>query len=150
MKFVLRFAAWFCVAALLQVATVAAQEGAAGPVDLDGLTWTELPNGVKLAVLMGNPNGPGPYASRAKLPPNWRVAPHTHPEDGRVATVVSGTLYWAIGEVFDESKMQALGPGSVIIEPKGVAHFAMTKDAGAELQVNSVGPAGMKFLQRDK
>lgn len=134
----------------MPLAAVSAQGEAAGPVDFDALNWTELPNGVKIAVFMGNPKEPGPYGSRAKLPPNWRVAPHTHPEEGRVTTVVSGKLYWAMGEVFDESKMQALGPGSVVIEPPGVAHYAMTKEVGAELQTNSTGPAGMTFLQRGK
>ena len=147
MNCLLRFMVWFFVAATLQIAAAAAQDIAAGPVELDALAWTEFPNGVKMAVFMGNPNEPGPYGSRAKLPPNWRVAPHTHPEDGRMTTVISGMLYWAIGEIFDESKLQALGPGSVIIEPKGVAHYAMTKEEGAELQVNSMGPAGMKFLE---
>lgn len=145
-----RHVAGFCVAALVQIAVASAQDHGAGPVSFDGLAWTEFPNGVRMAVFMGNPNEPGPYGSRARLPPHWRVAPHTHPEDGRVTTVVSGTLYWAIGEVFDESKMQKLGPGSVIIEPRGVAHYAMTKEDGAELQVNSMGPAGMKFVPSDK
>jgi quercetin dioxygenase-like cupin family protein len=43
--------------------------------------------------------------------------------------------------------MRKLGPGSVVIEPRGVAHYAMTKEEGAELQVNSTGPAGMKFVE---
>jgi quercetin dioxygenase-like cupin family protein len=143
-------AACLFVASALSISPVLAQGETAGPVDLDALNWTELPNGVKIAVFMGNPKEPGPYGSRAKLPPNWRVAPHTHPEDGRVTTVVSGKLYWGLGDVFDESTMQALGPGSVVIEPRGVAHYAMTKEEGAELQTNSTGPAGMTFLQQGK
>ncbi len=139
-------AAWLFFASAMPIAPVLAQGEAAGPVDLDALQWAELPNGVKIAVFMGNPKEPGPYGARAKLPPNWRVAPHTHPEEGRVTTVISGKLYWASGEVFDESQMQALSPGSVVIEPPGVAHYAMTKEEGAELQTNSTGPAGMTFL----
>lgn len=145
-------AAWLFVAALLlaQILPAAARElaaaVAAGPVELDALEWKELPNGVKIALFMGNPAEAGPYALRARLPPHWQVAPHTHPEDARVTTVISGTLYWAMGEVFDEAKLQPLGPGSVIIEPKGVAHYALTKQGGAELQITSIGPAGMTFL----
>ena len=47
---------------------------------------------------------------------------------------------------FDESKLQAFGPGSVIIEAKGIPHNAMTKEEGAELQVTAIGPAGLQFL----
>jgi quercetin dioxygenase-like cupin family protein len=150
--YVVRRSAWLFVAALLhaQMLPAAAQEVAAavaaGPVELEALEWRELANGVKIALFMGNPAEAGPYALRARLPPHWQVAPHTHPEDARVTTVISGTLYWAMGEVFDEAKLQPLGPGSVIIEPKDVAHYAMTKQGGAELQITSIGPAGMTFL----
>ncbi|MEO8006820.1 MAG: cupin domain-containing protein [Betaproteobacteria bacterium] len=137
-------------AALLLQSTLVSAQDRAGPVDLAALQWTTLPNGAKVAVFMGNPKEPGPYGSRARLPANWRVAPHTHPEDGRVTTVVSGVFYWAIGEKFDESKLQAYGPGSVIIESRGVAHYAMTKEEGAEIQTNSTGPAGMQYLEPGK
>ena len=144
-----RRAAWLLIAALLhaQMLPAAARAIAAGPVAFDALEWRELPNGVKIGVFMGNPTEAGPYGLRARLPPDWRVAPHTHPEDARVTTVVSGTLYWATGEIFDEARLQPLGPGSVIIEPKGIAHYAMTKQDGAELQVTSIGPAGMTFVK---
>jgi len=125
---------------------VAAEDPAAGPVALDALDWRAAANGVRTAVLLGNPVQAGAYALRAKLPPNWRVAPHTHPEDARLTTVISGTLYWAAGDTFDEAKLQALGPGAVIIEPRGVAHYALTREQGAELQVTSIGPAGMSFV----
>ncbi|HVY06269.1 MAG TPA: cupin domain-containing protein [Burkholderiales bacterium] len=121
-----------------------------GPVDPAALTWKTLPNGVSIAVFMGDPTRPGPYASRAKLPPNLRIPPHTHPEDGRTTTVIAGTLYWAFGETFDAAKLRAFGPGSVIVEPRGVAHFAMAGEEGAELQTNSTGPAGMTFLEPAK
>ena len=145
----MRLVAFFFAAIFLQSALVSAQE-LAGPVDLAALQWTTLPNGAKVAVFMGNPKEPGPYGSRARLPANWRVAPHTHPEDGRVTTVVSGVFYWAIGDTFDESRLRAFGPGSVIIESRGVAHFAMTKEEGAEIQTTSTGPAGMQYIEQGK
>ena len=137
-------------AVLLQISPAWTAETAGGPVDLSALTWTVQPNGVSIAVFLGNPKEAGPYGVRAKLPPNWRIAPHTHPEEGRVNTVISGTFYWAKGDTFDESKLQAFGPGSVIIEAKGVPHFAMTKEEGAVLQVTAVGPAGLEFLSKDQ
>jgi hypothetical protein len=59
---------------------------------------------------------------------------------------MAGKFYWAKGDTFDESILQAFGPGSVIIEAKGVPHFAMTKEEGAVLQVTAIGPAGLQFL----
>lgn len=145
-----RLIAAIFVTAMLQCALACAEGAAPGPVDLAALQWTTLPNGAKVAVFMGNPKEPGPYGSRARLPANWRVAPHTHPEEGRVTTVISGVFYWSMGEKFDESTLQAYGPGSVIIEARGVAHFAMTKEEGAEIQTNSTGPAGMQYIEPGK
>ena len=144
-----RFAACCLVVAMVQSACALAQ-ATSGPVDLDALQWTTLSNGAKVAVFMGNPKEAGPYGSRARLPANWRVAPHTHPDEGRVTTVVSGVFYWAIGEQFDEAKLKAFGPGSVIIESKGVPHYAMTKQEGAEIQTTSMGPAGMQYIEPGK
>ena len=140
----------FLAAAILQSPCAWTAEPAAGPVDLAALTWTVQLNGVSIAVFLGNPKEPGPYAVRAKIPPNWHIAPHTHPEEGRVATVIAGKFFWAKGETFDESKLQEFGPGSVIIEAKDVPHFAMTKDEGTVLQVTAIGPAGLQFLGDQK
>ena len=145
----MRLIAFFLAAIFLQSAPVLAEE-VAGPVDLAALQWTTLPNGAKVAVFMGNPKEAEPYGSRARLPANWRVAPHTHPEDGRVTTVISGVFYWAMGEKFDDSNLRAYGPGSVIIESRGVAHYAMTKEEGAEIQTTSMGPAGMQYIEPGK
>ncbi|HEX9449818.1 MAG TPA: cupin domain-containing protein [Burkholderiales bacterium] len=145
-----RIALFVLSAAFLQSSHALSAETAAGPVDLAALTWAEQPNGVQIAVFLGNPREPGPYGVRAKIPPHWHIAPHTHPEEARVATVITGTFYWAKGDTFDESKLQGFGPGSVIIEAKGVPHFATTKDEGVDLQVTAIGPAGLQFVSDKK
>jgi hypothetical protein len=143
--------ALLCLAiTILQSSFTCAAETAGGSVDVSALIWSVQPNGVSIAVFLGNPKEPGPYGLRARIPPNWHIAPHTHPEEGRVATVMAGKFYWAKGDVFDESKLQAYGPGSVIIEAKGVPHFAMTKEEGTELQVTAIGPAGLQFIGEQK
>jgi len=38
----------------------------------------------------------------------------------------------------------------LVIEAKGIPHFAMTKEEGAELQVTAIGPAGLLFLGDQK
>jgi quercetin dioxygenase-like cupin family protein len=111
----------------------------------DDLHWSTNPklHGLQTVVLAGDPNVPEPYAQRIKLPPNYRLEPHSHSNDSRMVTVLSGTFYFAYGETFDETKLRAFGPGGFFTEPKGVSHFAVTKEE-VILQLNAVGPDGTK------
>ena len=53
-----------------------------------------------------------------RAPANLKIEPHYHSEAWRITAVLSGTLYYANGDTFDENKLKALGPGSLIVEPK--------------------------------
>jgi len=97
--------------------------------------------GYETAVVVGDPNGPGVYTVHTKLPANITIVPHTHGEKWRVATVLSGTLYYAQGATFDEQKLRPLPPGSVIVEPANVPHFARTKGEAVLLHITGEGPA---------
>lgn len=97
--------------------------------------------GYETAVLVGDPTQPGVYAVQTRLPANTRIEPHVHGEMWRIATVLSGTLYYAQGDRFDEGKLRALPPGSVIVEPMNVAHFARTKGEPVLLHIVAEGPA---------
>jgi quercetin dioxygenase-like cupin family protein len=97
--------------------------------------------GFETAVLVGNPAGPGVYAVRTKLPAGITIAPHSHGEQWRIATVLSGTLYYAQGDTFDAARLKMLGPGSLIVEPRGIAHFAMTREEPVMLHIVGEGPA---------
>jgi hypothetical protein len=59
--------------------------------------------------------------------------------------VLSGTLYFAFGDKFDESKLKPLPAGTFFVEPKDTPHFALTKGE-VVLQLNAVGPAGTKYV----
>jgi len=96
--------------------------------------------GYETAVVVGDPTKPGVYTVHTKLPANTTIVPHTHGEKWRVATVLSGTLYYAQGATFDEQKLRALPPGSVIVEPANVPHFARTKGP-VLLHITGEGPA---------
>ena len=96
--------------------------------------------GYETAVVVGDPAKHGVYTVHTKLPANITIVPHTHGEKWRVATVLSGTLYYAQGDRFDESKLRALPPGSVIVEPANVPHFARTKGP-VLLHITGEGPA---------
>jgi quercetin dioxygenase-like cupin family protein len=118
-----------------------------------GALYTQTPDEMKFtpdpahagyasSVLVGDPAKPGVYAVRTRLPSNIRIDPHTHSEKWRIATVLSGTLYYGHGDTFDERKLKALGPGSLLVEPPGAPHFAMTKGDEVMLHIVGEGPAG--------
>lgn len=96
--------------------------------------------GLTSSVLVGDPSKAGIYAIRTKLPANLKIEPHSHSEAWRIATVLSGTLYYSYGDTFDENKLKALGPGSLLVEPKDVPHFAMTKGEEVMLHIVAEGP----------
>ena len=100
------------------------------------------------SVLVGDPTKTGVYATRLKLPANLKIEPHSHSEAWRIATVLSGTLYYAQGDTFDESKLKALGPGSELVEPKDVPHFAMTKNEDVMLHIVAEGPAATNPVRK--
>ena len=112
------------------------------------LKWSPKPSvhGLLTAVLVGDPNGPGMYAERVKMPAHLRLAPHWHLDEVRMVTVLSGTLYFAFGEEFDESKLKALPAGSFFIEPKGAAHYAVTRDE-VILELHAFGPTGTRYVE---
>jgi quercetin dioxygenase-like cupin family protein len=115
------------------------------------LKWSEappgLPAGGKMAVLNGDPTQAGPFTVRLKAPTGYKVMPHTHPTDERL-TVISGSFRVGMGEKFDEASMQEMGPGSYIVLPSGMAHFAkgakesiVQIDSEGPFQINYVNPA---------
>ena len=96
------------------------------PEDIDWRPFPAFPPTVRLAVLVGDPNKPGPYVIRVKVPSGVKLMPHTHPED-RVYTVMSGVFYIGRGEQFDAEKLTAFPPGCVIVLPGDTAHFHWAK-----------------------
>ena len=67
---------------------------------------------VQIAVLYGDPAKLGLYVVRLKLPGGAKVMPHTHPEEVRTLTVLSGTLYFGFGEQWDENKLTPYPAGT--------------------------------------
>jgi quercetin dioxygenase-like cupin family protein len=107
-----------------------------------------LPAGLATAVIAGNPAQAGVYVMRVRLPANFKIPPHSHPDTWRTVTVISGMVYFGYGEAFDESRTKALGPGSFFIEPKDEPHFAMTKGEEAVVQVTAQGPTATNPVRR--
>jgi hypothetical protein len=104
-----------------------------------------FPPAARLAVLAGDPAKPGPYLIRVKLPAGTKMLPHRHPED-RIYTVISGVFYIGLGDEFDEGKLIANAPGTVLMLPGGQSHFHWAKSGEYVTQVNAIGPLGLDYI----
>jgi quercetin dioxygenase-like cupin family protein len=116
------------------------------PNDVKWVINPALPSGLQTAVLMGNPGKPGPFTVRVKIPADFKIAPHTHPDEWRTVTVLSGTWYFGLGKKFDESKLKAFPPGSFHTEQPGVPHYGTAKGQEVILQVIAMGPSATKYV----
>ncbi len=101
-------------------------------------------SGVRAAAIDGNPALPGEYTLRLSFPAGTKIPPHIHSEAERV-TVLSGTIYVALGSKFDTSKGTAIGQGGYFMIPPKTPHYGWTKGA-AIVQINATGPRTMTLL----
>ena len=113
--------------------------------DIEWKPFPAFPPGARLAILVGDPGKPGPYVIRVKLPAGTKMMPHKHPED-RIYTVMSGVFYIGLGDVFDESKLTAYAPGSVVVLPGDQPHFHWAKSGEYITQVTAIGPLGLHYI----
>lgn len=119
-------------------------------ISSENIVWNSFPafpEKVKLAVLVGNPAKPEPFIVRVKVPNGEKIMPHTHPED-RIYTVISGVFYIGIGDQFDETKLKAYPPGTVVILPGNTPHFHLAKSGEYVTQVYAIGPLGLEYLDK--
>jgi quercetin dioxygenase-like cupin family protein len=113
--------------------------------DVEWKQFAAFPPQARLAVLVGDPTRAGPYLIRVKLPGGTRMMPHEHPED-RIYTVISGVFYIGLGSEFDESKLTAHAPGSVVVLPGGQPHFHWARSGEYITQVSAIGPLDLCYV----
>lgn len=104
-----------------------------------------LPKGIEISVIMGDPEKPGPFALRLKIPPATTIAPHTHATDETV-TLLNGTLVHDMGEKIVESRGEPFREGGFLYLPAHMPHSLWTKDQPAVIQVNGTGPFGLNYI----
>jgi quercetin dioxygenase-like cupin family protein len=115
------------------------------PEDVDWEPFAPFPPSARLAVLVGHPTEPGPYVIRVKVPSGVKLMPHRHQED-RVYTVISGVFYIGRGDRFDEKKLEAYPPGSIVVLPGDTPHFHWAKSGEYVTQVTAIGPISLTYL----
>jgi len=134
------------VSACLAAGTVWAQHGSHTIITPNDLKWEDVATlpGAKIAVIEGKMNEAGPITARVKLPANFKLPAHYHPGFERV-TVLSGTVNIGMGDKLDPKKTTAMGPGTVLLMPAKMHHFAWTKEE-AIFQLNVTGPWSVTFV----
>jgi quercetin dioxygenase-like cupin family protein len=115
------------------------------PDDIEWKPFAAFPPSARLAVIVGKPLEAGPYTVRVRVPHGVKLMPHRHAED-RVYTVISGVFYIGLGERFDEEKLQAYPPGSVIVLPGNTSHFHWAKSGEYITQVQAIGPLALEYV----
>jgi quercetin dioxygenase-like cupin family protein len=101
------------------------------------------------APVFGDQQKPGAYLGMSKFPPNFKIQPHTHPDE-RHYTVISGTWYVGFGSKWDDSKLIALPAGSYYTEPANTPHFIATKADGAVVHIGGKAPTGITYMDPAK
>lgn len=112
----------------------------------DDLVWKpagEKLQGVKMAVLAGDPAKDGTFTVRLAFPDGYRVQPHTHPAEEHV-TVVSGTFHVARGDTFDAKRGDALQDGDFFTMPANVTHYGWV-EGETVIQITATGPWDMTY-----
>ena len=85
-----------------------------------------------------------PFTARLKFAANSKVPPHFHSTVEHV-TVISGVCNMGVGDKFDKSKTEALGPGSVSIMQPGTHHFAWFNE-DTIIQLHGIGPWTVSYV----
>lgn len=117
------------------------------PDDLDWGPVASMSPGASIAVLEGALNREEPFTMRLRLPADYRVEPHVHPEYERV-TVLSGTFHFAHGEEFDRDGTTALPVGSLAIMAPDEPMYGYTEEETV-IQLHGTGPWGIEYLDPD-
>lgn len=106
-----------------------------------------LPKGAQLAVLEGDPSKSGPFTLRLKMPANYHIPPHWHPNIEHI-TILSGALYVGMGDKFDEKKATKLSAGSFAYMQPEMHHYAFTKTPSI-IQLHAEGPWGVTYVNSE-
>lgn len=120
------------------------QEALALPVVAAGGGTSGL-SAIQTRLLKGDPERPGLYTISITVPPNTRIAAHTHRDD-RTAVVVKGLWHFGYGPVAGDAATRALPSGSFYTEPADDPHFAWTGPEGATVYITGMGPSDTHYL----
>ncbi len=105
-----------------------------------------LPPGAELAVLSGDPTKPVAYSVRIKVPANYAIPAHSHPNDENVV-IVSGAMTFGMGDALKKgaASNKTLAAGGYALMPAGMNHFAYTAQE-TTIVLYGQGPVDFKYV----
>ncbi len=106
-----------------------------------------LPPGALLAVVSGNPAGPGESVIQLSMPDGYRLPPHFHPHNEHVE-VREGTLLVGMGDHLDHTHTGTLVVGDSATAPAGMHHFSIAKGRTV-LLVTFIGPYTITYVRAE-
>ena len=111
------------------------------------MQWVDVPDhqGVRVAMLVGDPSAEGPYVMRVRFSAGAFSRPHSHDRD-RFVTVIKGTWYAGTQVEFDTAMTVALPAGSFMKHPAGGVHYDGAKDEATIVEIRGMGPVVTTYL----
>lgn len=135
-------AAVIALAIAVSAETPAAGESGFHAVKPDDIAWKEVRKSPPLsrAMIHGDQDREGSFTFRVRAAAGHRLMPHTHPDE-RVITVLEGTYWSAVGDLWDESRLIAFPRGSFYVVPAGVPHYSAVLEGETVFQESGTGPS---------
>lgn len=113
----------------------------------DELTWRDGPMGREVAALHGDPSTAGPFVIRVRFPEDHVIRMHWHPGIEH-ATVLEGTVAFALGLEATREDARMLRPGGYLAAPAGTPIRGWVGGDGALVQVHGEGPFEVIPIER--
>ncbi|MBX9962239.1 MAG: cupin domain-containing protein [Burkholderiales bacterium] len=123
---------------------------AAETVNDQDLKWSFVPGfarPIEVAVVSGDPNQPGPFVIRMRMPSGMKIAPQRYPDD-RELTILKGIFWSAEGESYNWKEMNEYKAGTVIQKPTGKAYYGWARTA-VVLEEKGTGPTKIEYVHED-
>lgn len=123
---------------------------AAESVNDQDLKWSFMPGfarPIEVAIVSGDPNQPGPYVIRLRMPSGMKIAPQRHPDD-RELTIIKGIFWSATGESYNWKEMNEYKAGTVLQKPAGEPHYGWAR-TGVILEEKGTGPTKIEYVHED-
>jgi quercetin dioxygenase-like cupin family protein len=108
---------------------------------------TTLPPSARVAVLSGDPRGPGESTLLISMPNGYRIPPHFHPSYEHIE-VRKGTLLVGMGDTLDPKHTGALAAGDSATAAAGMHHFWIVSGR-TEVSVTFNGPYTITYLRAE-
>ena len=117
--------------------------------DPEAIKWEPVKSarrGMRMAKLHGDPQKPGLYIYRLKMPAAYKMPPHIFAEDQTI-TVLKGTYWSGIGEKTDPMSLREFNPGAFFIIKANAPRYTWARTE-VIIQVTGMGPSKLEYVAK--